>query len=461
MPISGSYTAVTLAQAVAAVAARLSDPAQVHWVEPELILYVQEALRTWNALTGTWKGTLAFNTADPALNANTPFFSLPALDPALRGMTVTTSQAVTLLAYWLLEPPLVAGLWSGSDQFGYLDLVAALQRRRDQFLLETSAVIARATYPIAPPPDGRVPLPETIVTVRRAAWTTVPGVTTPIQRDDEWSANSYQTGWPQRPGVPRIFSEATDPILYLQLVPPPLDTGTLDLCTVNRGTQLGTDVPIGIPDDWVWVVLFGALADLLSRDGLAYDPSRAAYCEARWQHGLTLAALAPVTLTARIDNQVCRVATLPDLDQFKRSWQNGTAQPRTLVTLGQNLVALVPPPSTNAPSGWGVTLDVVRNAPVPNSPGAFLPIGPELLDTILDYAQHLALVKEGPTELQGAQELLTRFFRASGVEIGWQAALQLQRQALHDQTPTDRRGPSPAIAPQPAITTGTLPGGPY
>lgn len=462
MPPSGTYSTITLTQWITSLAARLGDPNLIHWVPDELEAYLTETLRTWNALTGTFKGTATFNTNDAALNTNTPFFDLPTVAPGLRGMTVTTDQALAVLAFWLLEPPPLAGVWTGTDQFSLADLTHALERRRDQFLLDTAAVVSRTTLPIAPPPDGRVGIPESVVTVRRFAWQTPEGLITPLQREDEWSANAYSPSWVQNPvPVPRMFSMAVEAPLVVQLLPPPSDSGTLDLCYVPRGASLGTGVLIGVPDDWVWVVLFGALADLLGRDGLAFDPQRAQYAEARWQHGLTLARVAPVALTCRIGNQVVRIATLPDLDQYRRTWQTTQAAPKTLATLGQTMAVLVPPPDANAPSGYSVTVDLVRNAPIPVGPAGYLQVGPEVFDTLLDYGQHLALLKEGPTELVSAQALLDRFFRAAGVVTGWQAALQLQRAALQAQTANDKRGASPVNHPVDPASQVAVSGGPF
>ncbi len=459
MPSSGTYTTTTLAQAVSAVSARLSDPGQVHWSAAELTQYLYDALRTWNALTSTFKGTITFNTSDPALNSNTPFFDLPTLAPGLRGYTYTTDDAMYMLEYMLLEALSAGTAWNGTDQFGYDDLRSALQRRRDQFLLETAARVERTLIATASPPDGRVPLPETLVTLRRLAWVALDGTITPLQREDEWSANAYMASWVQHPAAtPRVYSVAATAPLYAQLIPVPSVSGTLDLCRVPRGADLTPTIPLGIPDDWVWVVIFGGLADLLGRDGLALDAQRAQYCEQRWQHGLRLAQSAPCVLTARINNVVCPVGALPDLDQFSASWQTTVGQPRRVVTLGQNLLIPVPPPSANAPSGWSISCDVVRNALLPASPSAYLQIGPEQLDVIYDYAQHLALFKEGAAAVATAQPLLDRFFRAAGVEATWQQALARSRKALLGQQSQDRRGASPNHDSNADIQTGVSPG---
>lgn len=453
----GQYTTTTLDQAVADVGNRLGDPNGVRWTTAEVAIYVQDALRVWGALTNAFRDSLTFNTA--AFQTNAPFYDLGTVAPGLRGMTLTLNDLLHRIEYTLLEALNVGLAWAGTPQFTLGDLVQAIDRRRAQFLMGTGAVVTRSTMAIAPPPDGRVPLDQSIISLRRVAWTTVDGSTRALQRDDEWSANAYSRTWPQNPGRPRVVSVAVTEPLYMQLIPPPDDTGIIDLCAVVHGPALtATTALLGVPDDWAWVLYYGALADLLGRDGLAFDPLRAAYCEARFQHGLRLAAQAAVVLTARLDNVPCRIASIPDADSFRAGWQTPSQTPTMVLTLGQTLLATTPAADLHAPSGYAVTLDVVRNAPVPLNGTAFLPVGPEVLDAIYDYAQHLALCKEGPTELQAAQPLLDRFFKAAGAYRSWQAALQPMRKALLGQQSQDRRGTAANTRPTQDVQDGPAPG---
>src|SRR5258705_6749020 len=125
---SGTYTAITLDQATSALAARLADPTQTRWTLGELQRYIQEALRTWGALTAAFKDTLAFNVNVHGSNA--PFYDLNIIAPTLRGMTLTTDDAVHLLEYHLMEAQSTGLVWVGTAQFTYQDLVQDLQRRR-------------------------------------------------------------------------------------------------------------------------------------------------------------------------------------------------------------------------------------------------------------------------------------------------------------------------------------------
>ena len=56
------YTTTTLATAVAEMGRRLYDPTHIHWLEPELKLYIQQAIRTFNALTNHFRDGVSLST---------------------------------------------------------------------------------------------------------------------------------------------------------------------------------------------------------------------------------------------------------------------------------------------------------------------------------------------------------------------------------------------------------------
>jgi hypothetical protein len=426
------YATTTLGQAVIDVSARLTDPANVRWSSAELQAYIIEAIRTWNALTGHFRDAGAFDTA-----AATPFYDLKTVCPGICGYTVTDAALVSVIEYHLLEPATPTA-WTGSGQFTLSDVVTALQRRRDQFLLETGMVLTRTTPIVNPVMGGRVPLDESIITVRRAAFGNSDGVTS-LHREDVWAFNHFARGWVQQPGRPPEspfgYSVGETPPLVLQIVPGLTDRGTLDLVSVSRGTSLNPSGPVlmGVPDDWTWVVKFGALADLLSKDGLAQDPSRAAYCEARWQQGIEIAKTASTIWAARVNDIPIDMGPLTESDDFDAGWQGRTGSPVTLLTTTGTLLALSPVPD----AVYGITVDAVRNAPVPASLSDFLQVGPELLDTIYDYVVHLAELKEGAPAVKDSQPLLDRFMREAGVTVAIDFASTPNLKPLTDQTRQD------------------------
>lgn len=447
-PSSGSpYETTTLAVATTDLAARLSDSAMVRWSAVELQAYLVEALRTWNALTGHFRDHGVFQTA-----SGVPFYDLSAQLPALRGYTITDAALVSLLEYHLLEPQGI-GAWAGSEQFVLNDLVQALQRRRDQFLLETGMVLDREIVPFTVTTSGRVAFDEMIITVRRVAWTTVEGTVTPLHREDVWDFNHFYPEWIQNVASPPTacpigYSVGETPPLMLQIAPVPSDLGNLDILAVERGAVLNPAVGVllGIPDDWVWVVKWGALADLLSKDGLANDQGRASYCEQRWQQGIEAAKTSSVLWAARVNNIPVQILPVTEADDFNVNWQTGTGMPDTVLSTFSTLFGLSPVPDSAGGANYAISVDVIRNTPVPVLPTDFMPVGPELYSIILDYAMHLALVKEGMPAIQNSMDLLQRFYRAANVRIRIDLAQTpnlpaLTQQSVLDEAHTERMTP--------------------
>lgn len=294
------YTAPTFAEAKAALASRLNDPQKVHWTDEELGVYLVEAERTWNAWTAHWRDRVAFTTTQ-----NEAFYDLPTVLPTLRAQTVTNWDLIRSMQYKLIEP-VSPTTWAGSAQFTLEQLINAIQRRRDLFLQETGAVLTRTQTAYAfTPQTGRIDLDESVLTVRRAAWRpTATQFLRPLMRSDDWAAVHYTPAWPSSTRPPNSYAVSTTPPLKMQLIPPGGQAaGTLDLLSVSRGTSIQdpfTEVSLGVPDDFAWVVEYGALADVLNGDGLALDPQRAAYCETRWEQGIAMAKKAPVVLNAGI-----------------------------------------------------------------------------------------------------------------------------------------------------------------
>lgn len=436
---AGTYTEFTLADALVDMGSRLYDPQHVRWSVEELTIYVQQALRTFNALTNHFRDVASFDTVNKQA-----FYDIAEIAPTLRAQTFTVADAVNQICYQLLEPPPNGNLWVGSAQYNLGDILSALQQARDTFLLETGVVVTHRVVPVdANPVTGKVPLPESVINVRRAAWQTSNGYIVVIRRDDAWGITNYGQGWQTpRATAPTAYSVSTTPPLVLQFAPLTNVRGSLDLLTIESGSEpnlLGSTL-LGVPDDWAWVVIFGALAQLLQRDGLAVDPARAGYCQSRWDDGLERAKQAAVVIDAIVNGINTPLGSVLDADAYSPDWQMVSGVPRRVLTMGQTIVGLWPP--AGIPPGGGsyaVSLDVARNAPVPVELSDPLQIGKELVNDLLDYAQHLALFKEGAGALQTAMGLLSQFTGVCGTTIELAQASQPNQSAAVAQTSQDSR----------------------
>lgn len=404
MPV---YTYTTLAQVLQQLANRLYDPTMQFWSSAELQVYLTEALRTWNALTAYWRGDFLFNSAP-----GTTFYDLTdttAMPATLRPLTVTDAQLYLAMQYHLLEPAVGINPWTGvSTQFTAADLIAAVQRRRDEVLsLCGPTITRRAIGAVA----GRIQLPDTVLDVRRMAYLPGAGGAGPsvMWPEDTWGEQSFSARYLQNPaGVPLAYLLSTEPPISFDTDRAPGFAGQYELLTVEAGPALipATPQTLAIPDDWTHVIKWGALADLLSRESNAKDVLRAGYCEQRYRAGLRMLAAAPALLAMRIANATLQVDAVRSADLYRTGWEAETpAQPTTVLQSGLNMLALASPPDAI----YSLTATVVQNAPVPAAPGDPVQVARDDLDAVIDYAQHLAAFKQGGAEFSATASLLQRF----------------------------------------------------
>jgi hypothetical protein len=393
------------------LANRLYDSTMQFWSSTELVYYIQEAFRTWNALTSYWRGDFTFPTQQGVV-----FYDITNATIApntLRPYTITDQYLYNIIEYHLLEPAVGAGPWTGSLQFDIDDILNAVQRRDNEILGVTGCAVTHFTTVATP---DRIYMPNTTLEIRRVAY--VPGSgegsTVPMFQDDTWGIGAYQPSYTtQPPGTPSTYRISTEPVLSFDADVPPLP-GQYDLVTIQAGPQLVTTQAstFTIPDDWTWVLKWGALADLLGKESNAKDLLRAKYCEGRYKQGLQLLSAASAVLAVRANNAPLQIDALKSADLFNPAWQGAAQGPPTeAMTAGLNLIA-VPPPDAGP---YSLTATVVENAPVPVLVGDCLQVTQDVFDVILDYAQHLAAFKMGGEEFLATQPLLQRFMQLAAL----------------------------------------------
>ena len=422
-----AYSWITFAQAKTALKNRLGDSAGVFWLDAELGEYIKEALRTWNVVAQyhhdrvTFLTQSGFNFYDLTSTANPNSITAgtgagATNPPAMMGYTVKDRDLINLIQYHLIEP--ITTNWASpvfTEQYTMEDLVRSIERRRNQLLLECAPHLSHSLVSYGSPPgSGRVSLTDSIISVRRAAWKSFTGDYSPLWRTDEQGGNAFAFGWADSPSTPTSYSMIMTPKVMIQLIPLSNDVGSVDLITVNAPANLDQTVGtlLNIPDDWSWIAKFGALGDLFSQDSQSFDPLRYEYCEKRWLNGLEIAAASATLQQAEVDGLKVQPSSLAGWDAFKPEWQGvtvGSGNPITDIAIaGRNLITLYPIPDVGPHS---VELDILENAPMPASDGAFLQIGREEIDVLLDYAYHLAMLKVGGAEFQATITLADRFMR--------------------------------------------------
>lgn len=411
------YTHATLSDAITALAARLADPTYQFWgagATAELISYLQESLRTWNALTSFWRSEFVFD-----LQANVWWYDLTAQTNSLRPFTLYDSDLIKQIEYHLVEPltstyPLV---WSGSNQFSVADILGALQRRRDETLAITGCHLTRTLAPAVP---GRIYLPDSTTGTKRIAWhpdSSSGYSNSPLFPSDLQTKRFYEPDWTTAPqGPPQTYLCNAEPPLSFDVDRIPPVPGQYEVITVIMGRPFLTtaDSLIGIPDDWSWVVKFGALSDLLNRENLAKDPLRAEYCYQRYQQGLALLNAAAALLELRVNNIPLDLDSVRNGDYFNPGWQATVAgPPQSGYVAGLNLIGINPRPDSS--TAYSVTARVVQNAPVPTNLSDKIQLSREDYDAVLDYAQHLAAFKLGGAEFSDSMPLFNHFLKRAAL----------------------------------------------
>lgn len=410
------YSHTTLTTALALLASRLGDTDGVFWTSSERTYAIQEAIRFLNAITGTQRVRTQFTSA-----ASTPFYDLNTVagPTTYRASTIRDRAVVSQLQLHLLEPD-SPGSWTGTAMFTLLDLTRALTRRRNLFLTDTHVVLTRdSAVSVAAHPAlslSRVALDEDYAAVHRAVWYDTFSKYTQLWPSDELAATGINRDWNDTASPPYAFSVVATPQLELQVIPYVATGGYLDLTVVALPADLdttanaGVGTLMGIPDDFVHFVKYGALADLLSQDGPSRDPSRASWAEEIYQVGVRLARKAPVVLTAGINGQPVIPGSLSQLDALRPGWQGRSAAAPTTVAVASNLVALSPVPRDATVT---VTLDLVRSAVVPAAGGDALQCRKDQLDAVLGWAEHYCLLKCAGSEWQMSALAGSRLMRAA------------------------------------------------
>jgi hypothetical protein len=447
------YAYLTLAAARTELAARLEDPSFVFWTAQELNDIIAQAVRCWQALTGTFKQRAVFS-----INLNggidgSSFYDLNSILPNFQ-FIVTDLQVVNMALAALLEPPLTFD-WVGTGQFNFHQITDSLQNRINRWMGDTGANVTRNIQDVGTGPTAaRIFLPEGVMDVRRAAWVNTVGFYSTLWRDDELAMPAFRFGGNLTPvDPPVVWGRFTIPPVGIEVYPIPANPGQIETLVVEQGPQIGrspsaivaSPAVLHIPEDFIYGMVFGALADLCAADGPMRDLDRANYAESRYQESVELYKLNPTLIDTLIDGVQVWTGSVFEMDSFLASWQAVPGQPRFCGMAGRNLVAFGPTPG----SIHSVTMDVVGNIPLPAADGDFLQVDRGAINPLLDYAQHLASWKMSGVEFHNTDRLLRNFYTQAALENSritqsnfYRSALQLP--AFRQQQEVPRSGePNP------------------
>ena len=429
-----AYAWQTWGGAKTELAVRLNDPNFTFWTDAECGAYLGLAMQLFNCMTAFWIDEYTFDITPPF--AGNWYQANGAGSP--RQPTLSDISLYTLIEYMLMEPP-SGGVWTGTNQFSIAALAQAVQGRRDESLQIGATNLVEIALPIATDED-RVTLPDEVLDVRRVRYVPEPDVppypTPPavtLNRGDAESFRTFTPSYEQTVAAPLRWDVISGPPLALTLdteVPVP---ATLEVLTMQSEAVPAppSPTPLGLPDDWAWVPMFGALADLLSAQEESRDVKRSEYAMKRYLEGLDWLRKAPWLLEARIDDVPVATPSVIAADRFNYEWEsNADAFPQVVVA-GTDLYAVSPVPATST----AVTLVVIANAPVPTADDQEIQVPRDVMDALLDEAEHLACFKRGGSEFAVTLELHQAFL---GTTARWNSRIResgIFSSTLRSETP--------------------------
>jgi hypothetical protein len=222
-----------------------------------------------------------------------------------------------------------------------------------------------------------------------------------LYRDDTIANEFYEAPlYQQNSGTPQTFSLSSEPPLSWQVDIPPAQDGTYEAVVLQSGTAFNppTATLLGIPDDFAWVLEWGALADLLGQESEATDRERSAYALKRYQDGLQLMLKTPWIELGRVNGQAVSIDSIVSSDRYSPEWDsNPTGFGPMIVAGGMDFLA--------APVSSNVGVTVLGNAPVPSVGTDYLQVSRSDWEIVILMAQCRCLFKMGGQEWKSGLEL--------------------------------------------------------
>lgn len=399
------YQTIKLSQLITNIGVILDDADLVYWPAQQVQQAINEALRVWGAYTNYWRERGTFATS-PA----TTFYKMDTLLPVLRSRTWTLGQMVQDIQYMLQEAPNGISGAGMSGQVSIGNILLAIQYARDRFVRDVCFPYSITANTPPTPPDGMVTFPANIAYVHRVGWKDAwTGTWTNLWRQDAWATDHNYPQWTINPDAPDSYSEAENAPLKLQITPPPSNQGVAEVIGVNSLTLDTTNAnqTFDIPDEWIHAVKYCSLANLLSPGNQISDSMRSAYCDQRYQQAVSMAKDARSILRVLCNGVPLSLDTLAAIDASSPYWRNMVGPPQSAGSL-YDILAFNPGVLDQT---YGIAVDVVRSAPLPNS-NDYIQIGQEELDSLTAYICHVLTFKCGGKDFSETMSMYDEFMTA-------------------------------------------------
>lgn len=459
--MAGPYLWLTLTAAITALQSRLN--AGAFWSPAELQVYLTEALRMRNALCEEWKQDFVFSatgsqwqnigsmTGSPRLRSVTDWdiytqMQLMLLEPPSGGSTWNGTNQFSLqkLQYALSNrrneviqavacnmaqlPPITAGV--STRRYPLPDTTLELRRVRYlALILQSNGAASSHSMTIAMDSTVGLAAGQLVTGPPISPGTSVAGVSAgtitislpvtaafaatglsfyqpmTLTREDTQAFQDFSPGYLQDSGIPQSWTVVSNPPLSFDVDKSLILPGEMDAIVLTSGPAFAPPAMtlLGIPNDWAWLPMYGALADLLGEEAESTDRQRATYCLKRYNDGLAMFKDSNWLIQATVNGIGCDTPSLGSKDWFLPEWEEVQGQIPCVVQDGIDFVNIAP----GAPSSASLTL--VQNAPILDSTGTYVQVTRDSWDSVLGYAHHLAAFKCGGNDFAETVPMLDEF----------------------------------------------------
>jgi hypothetical protein len=393
---------------------RIGDSSRSFWTDDEANILLNEALYTFGAISQSWKNQIEIKTT-VAQN----FYDITAdlfAEQELTGFNLTYQFILDAINFHLIEN--ISLVNPISEITNLAEILKFARNRVNQYQYETGLILSRKEFIMNPPNDNAVVIDDEVIDIIRVGYIAFdelqnPDETHVLNRTDEDSVGQfYRNAFNETTDIPTFYASILGNLNTIKVYPLPANLGALDIISINgipASTILALGTKINIPDNLVPYIKWGVLADIYSKDGVAYNPPMSTYCEERWREGVIIGINYSSILEAKLNGLPIQLDSISSLDNNQVGWQNIIDQPSLIALAGYNIFATNCKPD----EVYSLLLFSITNAYIPANDDDFIDVKLEYIESLLDYCIHLANVKNGAEMLQ-----LTNNERESFIRVG-------------------------------------------
>lgn len=382
------------------LAKQLGDPNMVYWTSGNLDLIINESLLTFGSISQYWKDQVLI---EPSTTQQ--FYDL------LASADITTGAdkiAISLVYQDIIN-------WLDADLINYLqittqdEVIKLISNAINDFQSNTKLVLKRARFNIII--DENISITPDVLDIAKAYYIDSLGRYWGLKNAAESRVSLYNRDLTITPDRPQFYSIDNLSLQIVDLFPKPNENGFLELIYVQGTSESETNASSCIiPNNFVPYLKYRILADIWAKDGISNDPYRAAYAEKRWQEGLAVGTGYSSIINTKLNGLNKVLGSLDDFDAYRYNWYNdietGTKKVNAVALTGYNILAINRKPIFDV----SLLLQVISNAPINQ---AEIDLRSDFIPYLLDYAIHLASIKDGVAAIQKTTTYLTNFVQNS------------------------------------------------